>query len=140
MNIREIIVPALLLLAASLSQVAAQPAGVYLLETTHFYSDCNVNATIAISLTRFGPEVSCQPFTTSFTYRSCNTTHQLEYICEDSSCSQNCTLLSSTPLNTAIGPDFFRGGYFSCTIRSLFLQLRSIFKNPKREICHFHII
>jgi hypothetical protein len=52
----------------------------YFLETYHLYPDCSTNATYYIFLTRFGSDVSYQPYSTVFTYRSCNASHTLEYV------------------------------------------------------------
>jgi hypothetical protein len=121
-------ISALILSAALLVLVSAQPSGTFLSESYHVFPDCNINSTYYFYLTRYGSDVTCQPSTNGFTYRSCNASHRLDYTCTDSLCAQDCNLTSGIPRQM-----FNRRRLFFYFLRSLFLQLRIIFKTIQSQ-------
>lgn len=87
--------------------VSAQPAGIYLVSRTTLESDCPVNRSIYVSLSRMGTEGGACSYSSSSamsTYRTCNSTHRVTYSCPTTDCSGACTVASGTSGRTIISP------------------------------------
>jgi hypothetical protein len=101
-------------------QVFAQPAGNYLLQSYHVYSDCSINSTTSFSLERIGREATCAVYgSPNSLYRECNSTHVVQYTCTDLECSVGCTVTTGMP---------FFSSSFRLVLPSRSLRFPSVFK------------